>query len=46
MGECRYTMTMSCYARIEPLIILFHAEIERQCYICISKLKSSDNYDC
>ena len=27
MGECRYTMTMSCYARIEPLIILFHAEI-------------------
>ena len=33
MGECRYTMTMSCYARIEPLIILFHAEIERQCYI-------------
>ena len=21
MGECRYTLTMSCYARIEPLII-------------------------
>ena len=36
MGECRYTLTMSCYARIEPLIILFHAEIERQCYICIA----------
>ena len=32
MDECRYAMTMSCYARIEPLIILFRAEIERQCY--------------
>ena len=36
MGECRYTLTMSCYARIEHLIILFDAEIERQCYLSIS----------
>ena len=23
MGECRYMLTMSCYARIEPLIIFY-----------------------
>ena len=36
MGEYRYMLTMSCYARLEPLIILFvYAEIERQCYIYV-----------